>query len=204
MKKYVILAAGMALSLALGTSAFTQDAAPPAPPPETAPVVAPETAPVATPEAVTVATPEAAPVAMPETAPAPEAVATPTPAAAASEKGKIIFFRPGRLPGAIYTYYVVETGDDGKVAKEAPRLGGLPNGGAFVLEVEPGVHSYNITGPMAVNYADDRIRMDVEPGETYYVEQTVRIGLVTGGFRLVPADEARFTKTKVKLNKGGK
>lgn len=180
MNKFVTMAAGLALSLALGTSAFTQDA--PAPAPETAPV------------ATTAPAPEAA----------PEAVPTPTPAAAASEKGKIVFFRPGRLPGAIYTYYVVETGDDGKVDKSAPHLGGLPNGGAFVVEVEPGVHSFNITGPMAVNYADDRIRMDVEPGETYYVEQTVRIGLVTGGFRLVPADEARFTKSKAKIGKGGK
>jgi len=190
MNKFVSLAAGLALSMVLGTSAFTQDA--PAP----APQAAPETTP--TPE--TMPTPETTPA--PETT--PEAVPTPTPAAAASEKGRIIFFRPGRLPGAIYTYYIVETGDDGKPAKDAPRLGGLPNGGAFVLEVEPGIHSYNITGPMAVNYADDRIRMDVEPDETYYVEQTVRIGLVTGGFRLVPADEARFTKSKAKLNKGDK
>lgn len=184
MKKFVILAAGMALSLAFGPAAFTQDA--PAPTPDAAPA---ETT---------------APAPAPETAPVPEVAATPTPAAVPAEKGKIIFFRPGRLPGAVYTYYVVETGDDGKVAKDAPHLGGLPNGGAFVAEIEPGVHSFNVTGPMAVNYADDRIRMDVEPGETYYVEMTFRMGVVTSGFRLVPADEARFTKSKAKIGKGGK
>ncbi|MFM8940906.1 MAG: hypothetical protein ACKOEY_13135, partial [Phenylobacterium sp.] len=84
-------------------------------------------------------------------------------------------------------------------AKDAPRLADLPNGGAAIAEVEPGVRSFNITGPMAVNLAEDRLRMEVEPGETYYVEQTVRIGLVTSGFRLVPADEARFMASKAKL-----
>lgn len=184
MKKYVVLAAGFALSLALGTSAISQDAAPAAPAPESAPAAA-EPAPAPAP---VVETPAPAPVA----------------AAEAEAKGKIVFFRPWRLAGGAYTYYIVETGDDGKSTKETPRLGGLPNGGAFVLDVEPGVHSYNIRGPMADNRADDRLRLDVEPGETYYIEQTVRMGLITGGFRLVPGDEARFIASKVKLNKGDK
>ena len=147
----------------------------------------------------------------PANAPPPPATeATPAPAAQAAPaagqpgKGHIFFFRPGRLTGAIYTYHIVEVGDDGKPPADAPHLGDLPNGGAFDLAVEPGIHSYNITGPMAVNKAEDRLRMEVEPGETYYVEQTVRIGVVTGGFRLVPADQARFTASKVKLDKGKK
>ena len=92
----------------------------------------------------------------------------------------------------------------GAVAKGAPELGDLPNGGAFIYEAEPGIHSYNITGPMAVNKAEDRMRIEVEPGETYYVEQTVRMGVITGGFPLVPANEARFIASKVKLDKGKK
>lgn len=186
MKKFVTLAAGLALSLALGTSAISQD---------TAPDAAPAAAPTA--EAVPVATPAPAPVA--ET-PGAETTAP----AVAEAKGKIVFFRPWRLAGGAYTYYIVETGDDGKSTKETPRLGGLPNGGAFVLEVEPGIHSYNIRGPMADNRADDRLRLEVEPGETYYIEQTVRMGLITGGFRLVPGDEARFIASKVKLDGGAK
>lgn len=134
----------------------------------------------------------------------PQASASETPSAApaatdAAGKGHIVFFRPSRLTGGIYTYHVVEVGDDGKPAKDAPHLADLPNGGASAVDVEPGVHSYNITGPMAVNLAEDRLRMEVEPGETYYVEQTVRMGLMTGGFKLVPADEARFKASKVKL-----
>lgn len=187
--KKLLLAAGAALSLAFGASAFAQEAtqSAPAPAPEAAVAPAPDAAAAPAPEAA--ATPEAAP---------------PAAATSASGKGRIYFFRPGRLPGAIYTYHIVEVGDDGKPAKDAPELGDLPNGGAFTIEVEPGIHSYNITGPMAVNKAEDRLRLEVEPGETYYAEQTVRMGMVTGGFRLVPADEARFKSSKVKLDKGKK
>lgn len=170
----MIFAAGAVFSLLLGTAAISQDA-PPAPPVEAAPAAA-----------------------------TPQVQETPAATPVAEAKGKIIFFRPGRLPGAVYTYYVVETGDDGKPAKDAPRLGGLPNGGAFILEVEPGIHNYNITGPMAVNKAEDRIRLEVEAGETYYIEQTFRMGMVTSGFKLVPADEARFTASKADLDKGKK
>jgi hypothetical protein len=171
----MIVGGAAALLLLCGTSAFAQEA--------------PAAAPAAAPDAAVQAAPAAAPAASAE---------------APSAKGRIYFFRPGRLPGAIYTYHIVEVGDDGKPAKDAPELGDLPNGGAFILEAEPGVHAYNITGPMAVNKAEDRLRMEVEAGETYYVEQTVRMGVVTGGFRLVPADEARFTSSKAKLDKGKK
>jgi hypothetical protein len=151
----------------------------------------------------------AAPAFAQEAAPPADSAGAATPQAKAESapsegKGKIVFFRPWRLTGGVYTYHVVEVGDDGKAEKGAPRLVSLPNGSAAIYEAEPGLHSYNITGPMAVNKAEDRIRMEVEPGETYYVEQTVRIGVVTGGFRLVPADEARFVESKASLEKGRK
>ena len=181
MNRFVVVAAGAAALLALGTAAFAQDAQPNA---ANAPT---------TPAAVAAPTKPATPA---QAQAAPAAQATP---AGAPGKGHIVFFRPVRLTGAIYTYHIVEVGDDGKPAKDAPRLGDLPNGGAFAIDVEPGIHAYNITGPMAVNKAEDRLRMEVEPGETYYAEQTVRIGLITGGFRLAPADEARFTQSHTKL-----
>ena len=180
MRALTIFATGACLAFALGTSSLAQEAQP-----EVAPAPAAEAAEVAP-----------IPDAAPETAPAASAADD-----SANRKARIVFFRPSRLSGAIYTYHIVEVGDDGKPAKDAPHLGDLPNGGAFVLEVEPGIHAYNITGPMAVNKAEDRLRMEAEPGETYYVEQTVRMGLVTGGFRLAPADEARFTASKAKLAK---
>ena len=121
--------------------------------------------------------------------------------AADPTKGRIVFFRPSRLMGAIYTYRIAEVEESGKVSAVSPRLGDLPNGAAFVHEAEPGIHNYNITGPMAANRAEDRLRIEIEPGMTYYVEQTVRLG-VTSGFRLIPTDEARFVASKAKLDKG--
>lgn len=136
---------------------------------------------------------------------APQGPASASASAAAMDsdttKGRIVFFRPSRLMGAIYTYHIAEVSEAGQVSDASPRLGDLPNGGAFVLEAEPGIHNYNITGPMAANRAEDRLRLEVEPGATYYVEQTVRLG-VTSGFRLVPTDEARFVASKAKLDKG--
>jgi len=176
MNRFMILAAGAAVSLTLGAAAFAQDAQPSTPAAASAAAPAPATA------AVT-----------------PAAPAQPAAPATASGKGHIIFFRPSRLSGAFYTYHIVEVGEDGKPSKDSPKLGDLTNGGAFTADVEPGIHNYNITGPMAVNKDEDRLRMEVEPGETYYVEQTVRIGLITGGFRLAPADEARFTQSHTKL-----
>jgi len=169
--KLFATAAVAALSLAWTASAAAQPA--------------PEAAPAAPAPAAAPATPSEAPAA----APAPTGEA----------KAHIVFFRPGRLTGAIYTYHIVEVGEDGKPAKDAPKLGDLKNGSAFAYDAEPGIHAFNITGPMAVNKAEDRLRLELEPGQTYYIEQTVRMGLITGGFRLVPADEARFKATKVKL-----
>ncbi len=119
----------------------------------------------------------------------------------ASETGRIVFFRPSRLNNAIYAYRVVEVGDDSKPTPESPVLGSLKNGGAFSVDVEPRLHTFNLAGPMAVNKAEDRLRMEVEPGATYYVEQQVRMGVMTAGFRLVPADEARFIASNAKLVK---
>ncbi len=162
--------------------------------------------------------PTAEPAATETTAPAPDAAATETPAAttdsaapaadaapapaateAASEPpGRIIFFRPGRLTGAVYTYHVVEVAEDGDSTRESPRIGSLPNGRYFTYEATPGIHNYNIRGPMAVNLDEDRIRLEVESGETYYIEQTVRMGLITGGFRLTPSTQAEFERRRLR------
>lgn len=129
----------------------------------------------------------------------PAAAASAAPVAAPAEApARIIFFRPGRLSGGAWTYTIAEVGEDGRVEEASPRVGRLPNGGYFVHEVLPGIHNFNITGPMAVNLAEDRIRLEVEPGETYYIEQTVRIGLITGGFRLVPSSQAEFERRRLR------
>jgi hypothetical protein len=140
-----------------------------------------------------------APATAPVTAPAPGATPAPAEAAAAApteQPGKIIFFRPGRLTGAVYTYHVVKVGEDGNSDSESPRVCSLPNGRYCVYEAAPGVYNFNLRGAMAVNLDQDRIRLEIEPGQTYYIEQTVRIGLITGGFRLVPSTKEEFERRK--------
>ncbi|MBC7769905.1 MAG: hypothetical protein H7124_14070 [Phycisphaerales bacterium] len=129
---------------------------------------------------------------------APEATDPAADAAPAEPPGRIIFFRPGRLTGAVYTYHVVEVAEDGDSTRESPRIGSLPNGQYFEYAAPAGVHNYNIRGPMAVNLDEDRLRIEVEPGETYYIEQTVRMGLLTGGFRLVPSTLAEFERRRLR------
>jgi hypothetical protein len=136
---------------------------------------------------------------LPTPPPAPEATPAPTDQTAAPGPdlpGKIIFFRPGRLTGAVYTYHVVTAEQDGNTTAESPRVCSLPNGRYCVYEATAGVYNFNIRGPMAVNLDADRIRLEVEPGQTYYIEQTVRMGLITGGFRLVPSTQQEFDRRK--------
>lgn len=116
-------------------------------------------------------------------------------------KGHVYFFRPRRIGFAPMTYHVVSVGEDGKAAKDAPRLASLSNGAYVIVDLEPGIHTFNVSGPATLNKAEDRLRMEVEEGETYYIEQSFRTRVVTGGFKLVPAEKASFDEAKVKPQK---
>jgi hypothetical protein len=111
---------------------------------------------------------------------------------------RIIFFRPSAFTGAIYEYHVVAVGEDGDSTPQTPRLGTLPNGGFFVHQAPPGVYYFNLRGPMAANLNEDRVRLEVLPGEIYYVQQAVRVGLVTGGFRLIPSTQQSFESRRLR------
>ncbi len=126
-----------------------------------------------------------------ETAPTPEAAAAPEPPTPSVEaaaslpsgitpppegKGQVVFFRPNRLVGAALSFTVREN--------EAP-LGRLPNGRYFVHVAEPGIHEYEIG-------RNDTIRMEIEPGETYYAIQSTQMGIIAGRAVLSPSDAAAF------------
>jgi hypothetical protein len=184
MKTVKTIAASLILSISVSNVVYAQ----------TAPVAAPVTPPAEVPSTpATLPTPAPAPA--PEATPAPTGQ-TATPAPAAEQPGKIIFFRPGRLTGGVYTYHVVTVEQDGNSTVESPRVCSLPNGRYCVYDAAPGVYNFNIRGPMAVNLDADRIRLEVESGQTYYIEQTVRMGLITGGFRLVPSTQQEFERRK--------
>ncbi len=125
---------------------------------------------------------QAAPAETPAAETAPAAEATPAQAlpsgisAPPEGKGQIVFFRPSRFVGAALSFTVRENGAD---------LGRLPNGRYFVHVAEPGIHEYEIG-------RNDTIRMEIEPGTTYYAIQSTQMGIVAGRAVLSPSDQAAF------------
>lgn len=137
------------------------------------------------------ATESAAPPAAETTTP-PAADAAPPPAAegaigaAPADKGQIVFFRPSKLGGAALSFSVHEG---------AKGIGKLGNGQYFVILADPGIHEYSNQSE-----AKDTLRLEVEPGETYYVQQTIGMGIMMGRPHLTPSDAAAFGAKKLKLS----
>lgn len=151
-----------AMLLAVATSAFAQTETP-APAPSEAAAAAPAAeAPSPAPEA---ASPTAPVQALPAGISAPP-----------EGKGQIVFFRPSRFVGGALTFTVRESEAD---------LGRLPNGRYFVHVAEPGVHEYEIG-------RQDTLRLEIEPGTTYFVIQTTQMGVMAGRSGMSPSDQAAF------------
>jgi hypothetical protein len=151
-----------ALALGAATLAFAQDTTPPA---EAAPTEQAAPAEAAPPTATL-------PVAVdPPPAPLPEGISAPP-----EGMGQIVFYRPNRFVGAALTFTVRESEQD---------LGRLPNARYFVHVAEPGIHEYEIG-------RNDTMRMEIEPGETYYAMQSTQMGVVAGRAVLSPSDQAAF------------
>lgn len=190
------LALCAALAFACATSAFAQETTAETPAVET------EAAPAAETEAAPAAetTGEPAPEAAAQDASAPAADAATTPEAEAgyvaaySEivgrppegSGQIVFFRPSRFTGAALSFSVRE-GDEG--------IGRLGNGRYFVHVTEPGIHEYNISGEVT-----DTLRLEIEDGETYYVQQTINMGIMMGRPVLTPSDQAAFEERPLRVS----
>ncbi len=138
----------------------------------------------AAPPAATDAAPAAAP--SDAAAPAPSAPAA-TDAAAATDSGSgtVIFFRPSKFIGAAVGF---------KVRENATELGKLRNGKYFVLKVAPGVHQYEVHSE-----TKDVLTLEVEAGQTYYVQGVLGVGIVAGRPNLTPSDAATFEGMKAKL-----
>lgn len=148
----------------------------PAPAAETA--VAPAVAPAQ--EAQPTAS--AAPVAAPASAPAASNGKVGAPPAG---KGQIVFFRPSKFAGAAVGF---------KVREGQTELGKLRSGKYFVAVVEPGQHQYTVHSE-----AEDVLTMEVEAGETYYVQGTINMGFLVGRPNLSPSDAATFDGIAAKL-----
>lgn len=180
--KTMQLAACAALALSFATAAMAQDTT----------TEAPASADAAAPADTSTAT-DAAPVTVPASE-VPPADAPPEYVPAFSEivgrppegKGQIVFFRPSRFTGAALSFSVRE-GDEG--------IGRLGNGRYFVHVAEPGIHEYNISGEVT-----DTLRLEIEEGETYYVQQTINMGIMMGRPVLTPSDQAAFEERELRVS----
>lgn len=142
--------------------------------------VAPATADVEAPPMAIPAPEAAAPT---EAAPAPSA----TPPAAVvdtfgelpADKGRVVFFRPGTFVGMAIPCNVHEF--------EGVDVAKLGSGKYFVHVTDPGAHSYKVRSEVT-----DKLPMEVEAGETYFVSCTIGMGVMVGRPNLSPSDRATF------------
>jgi hypothetical protein len=123
-------------------------------------------------------------------APAQTASAEAAPEAAADElitippppagKGQVVFFRKKSI---------LSLGQWFKVRESGKALGKLTNGAYFIEIADPGPHDYTATFEPELK---DHLKLQVDAGETYFVEGTVTRALVVGAADLSPSDHAAF------------
>lgn len=103
----------------------------------------------------------------------------------AEGKGQVVFFRPSKFMGAAIGFIVREGQTE---------LGKLRSGNYFVAAVEPGTHEYTVHSE-----AKDVLTLEVEAGETYYVQGSISMGVMAGRPNLSPSDQAAFEAIASKL-----
>jgi hypothetical protein len=95
-------------------------------------------------------------------------------------KGQVVFFRKSSLMGMPYWTNIREN----DVA-----YGKLSNGVYFVQTLDPGVHTFNTSV-----LGKDAMKVEVDPGETYYVEGKITMAVIGYTVVMAPSDAATFQK----------
>lgn len=150
----------------------------PAPPPVPESQATPAPAPPAEPAAPAASSEPAAPA---EEGPSGPIAIGPAPAG----KAQIVFWRPSTIVGVAIPCNVHEA---------EPVVGKLAAGKYFVRVVDPGVHDF-----MVQSEAKDRLKLEVEDGETYYVKCSISMGIMVGRPNLSPSNKAAFDKAAKSL-----
>lgn len=121
------------------------------------------------------------------TAPAPKPASTPAPAASApsGDMGTVVFFRESKFAGAAVSF---------KVREGETELGKLSSGSYFIAQVPTGPHAFTVHSE-----AKDILNLEVEKGETYYVQGSISMGVLVGRPNLSPATAETFNGMKDKL-----
>jgi len=162
----------LALTLSLNGVAAAQDAAPKEPVAATTPA----------PAAATATAPSAPVAAAPKYSEAVLAAIGPQVAG----KGRIVFFRPSKFAGGAIGFIVRE---------KEKELGKLRSGNYFILNEEPGKHTYEVHSE-----AKDDTTLEIEEGETYFVAGSISMGFLAGHPHLNVADVAAFEAALPKMS----
>jgi hypothetical protein len=80
------------------------------------------------------------------------------------------------------------------VHEKGAKLTSLPPGKFAIVYAEPGIHEYSVKSE-----ATDTVRMEIEPGETYYSKCNISMGIMAGRPNLAPSDKAAFDSMSGKL-----
>jgi hypothetical protein len=100
-------------------------------------------------------------------------------------KAKVVFFRPSKFVGGMIGFIVRENNTE---------LGKLRNGKYFIIDAEPGKHTYTVHSE-----ATDNTILELEAGETYYLTGSISMGFAVGHPHLAPSDAATFEAALPKL-----
>jgi hypothetical protein len=119
-------------------------------------------------------------------APAPSASA---PSSGAAGTGTVVFFRESKFMGAAVSF---------KVREGQAELGKLSSGSYFVANLPAGAHEFTVHSE-----AKDVLNIEVDAGETYYVQGSVSMGIMVGRPNIAPSDAATFNSMKPKLKDSG-
>jgi hypothetical protein len=122
----------------------------------------------------------AAPAAAPAAAAPDAGIAAPT-----GDFANVVFFRESKFMGSMVSF---------KVREGEQELGKLSSGTYFVAQVPVGAHAYTVHSE-----AKDVLNLEVERGETYYVQGSISMGVMVGRPNLAPSDAATFAAMKSKL-----
>jgi len=113
------------------------------------------------------------------------AAAAPAAAAASGNTGTVVFFREKKMMGMAVSFKVRENG------VELCKLG---SGSFCTVQVPVGKHEF-----VTQTEAKDVLNLEVESGDTYYVQASISMGVMAGHGNLAPSTKDAFEGMKAKL-----
>ena len=111
--------------------------------------------------------------------------AAPAAAAASGNTGTVVFFREKKMMGMAISFKVRENG------VELCKLG---SGSFCTVQVPVGKHEF-----VTQTEAKDVLNLEVESGDTYYVQASISMGVMAGHGNLAPSTKDAFEGMKAKL-----